>query len=234
MFSVGDVVGLLTVYGYVGFVVFLSALARRLYPNCAYRKLVHILIGNIVFIWWIFDSRYVMALLAAAPFIFILLLATPYSPLKSLNNSFLRHATVQGHNLGLVYYAISWTILAFLLFDHRAVAAVAIVAMSYGDGVGGMIGKAFGRRMIWRSKTLEGTLAVFLTTVAATLAVLEFYTILSNNGILVMEAISLTYMALVAVITGAFVAVVELFTPGEYDNLVVPLSTAALLTLLGL
>src|SRR5512138_3509887 len=126
MFSTGDVIGLLTVYGYIGFVVVLSMYAKKLYPGCAYRKMVHILIGNIVFIWWIFDSRYVMAFLAAAPFIFLLLLVTPYSPLRSLDNSFLKHATQQGHSFGLVYYAISWTIMAFLLFDHRVIAGVAI------------------------------------------------------------------------------------------------------------
>ncbi len=234
MFSTGDVVGLLTVYGYVGFVVALSMLAKRLFPGCAYRKMVHILIGNIVFIWWIFDSRYIMAFLAAAPFAFLLFLATPYSPFRGLDDSFLKHATSQGHSLGLVYYAISWTILALLLFNHLVVAGVAIVAMSYGDGVGGIIGKSFGKRKIWKSKTLEGTLAVFLTTMVVTFAVLQFYMLLSDSGILTMTSLSLASMASLSLATGLLVAVVELFTPGEYDNLVVPLSTAALLVALGL
>jgi dolichol kinase len=38
----------------------------------------------------------------------------------------------------------------------------------------------------------------------------------------------------VAIFTGVFVAMVELVTPGEYDNLVIPLLTAGVLVLVGL
>ena len=164
MLSEGDIVGLILVYSYVALVIVIAVYAKRRYPGCGYRKIVHILVGNIVFLWWVFDSRYIMAFLAAAPFILLLLLVTPRSPLRKLDNSFLKMATVQGHGLGLVYYAISWTILALLLFDNRMVASIAIVAMSYGDGVGGLIGKQYGRLKIWKDKSYVGTAAVFLGT----------------------------------------------------------------------
>jgi len=38
----------------------------------------------------------------------------------------------------------------------------------------------------------------------------------------------------IALLAGTFVATVELVTPGEYDNLIVPMSTAALMLLVGL
>lgn len=228
MLSEGDIVGLILVYSYVALVIVISVYAKKRYPGCGYRKIVHILVGNIVFLWWIFDSRYIMAFLAAAPFILLLLLVTPRSPLRNLDNSFLKIATTQGHGLGLVYYVISWTVLALLLFDNLLVASIAIVAMSYGDGVGGLIGKQYGRLKIWRDKSYVGTAAVFLGTFLATMTVIFFYTFL-NTYIPSLNVFTFGTLGTIAVsaAVGAFVTLVELFSPGEYDNLIVPLSTAA-------
>lgn len=235
MLSPGDVVGLVLVYAYVGVVVSLAARARKRIPDCDHRKVIHILVGNIVFLWWVFDDRWTMGLLAALPFVFLLLMATPGSPLKRLTGSFLDEATEQGHSYGLVYYAVSWTLLALLLFDNRMVGGIAIAAMSFGDGLGGLLGKRYGRRRLYRGKTYVGTMGVFLGTAASSLAVMAFYTSLSGYlpqlGVPELTPVSAMSAALGA---GAFVAIVELFSPGEYDNLIVPLSTAALMLLIGL
>ena len=229
----GDIVGLVLVYSYVILVIIISTLAKKRFPGCGYRKIIHILVGNIAFLWWVFDSRYIMAFLAAAPFIVLLLLVTPRSPLRNLDNSFLKMATSQGHGYGLVYYAISWTILALLLFDDRMVASIGIVAMSYGDGVGGLIGKQYGRRKLWKDKSYVGTAAVMIGTFVATLAVIAFYTYLNGvvPGLNVHQFSVLAALGLAAVV-GLFVAVVEMLSPGEYDNIIVPFSTVALVLLI--
>jgi dolichol kinase len=168
MFSTGDIAGLILVYSYVFLVVMISYFAKRRFPGCGYRKIIHILVGNIAFLWWVFEDRYIMAFLAAFPFVILLLLVTPLSPLRKFDNTFLQMATRQGHGYGLVYYAISWTILALLLFDDRLVASIGIMAMSYGDGVGGLVGKQYGRRKIWKEKSYVGTVAVMTGTFVAT------------------------------------------------------------------
>jgi len=235
MFSTGDIIGLILVYGYVLLVVAISTWARKRNPECNYRKIVHVLIGNIVFLWWVFDDWWVMGLLAAFPFVPLLLLVTPKSPLKRLNSSFLRMASAQGHGYGLVYYAISWTILAIALFDNRMISGIAIAAMSFGDGVGGLVGKRYGKRKLYGSKTYVGTFAVFLGTALSALAVMLFYTYIGGfMPLLYVPSLDLSFAVGTAVMVGAFVAVVELFSPGEYDNLIVPLSTAALLLLVGM
>ncbi len=233
MWSMGDIVGLVLVYSYVILVIIISTLAKKRFPGCGYRKIIHILVGNIAFLWWVFDSRYIMAFLAAAPFIVLLLLVTPRSPLRNLDSSFLKMATSQGHGYGLVYYAISWTILALLLFDDRMVASIGIVAMSYGDGVGGLIGKQYGRRKLWKDKSYVGTAAVMIGTFVATLAVIAFYTYLNGvvPGLNVHQFSVLAALGLAAVV-GLFVAVVEMLSPGEYDNIIVPFSTVALVLLI--
>lgn len=235
MFSLGDAAGLVLVYTYVGIVISMTAWLIKRRPDIDRRKAIHILVGNIVFLWWIFDDRWVMGLLAALPFVFLLLAIAHRSAPKRLNGSFLEEATVQGHKYGLVYYAVSWTVLAILLFDDRMVAGIAIASMSFGDGVGGLVGKKFGRTGLYRGKTVEGTVTVFLGTVLSTLAVMAFYSFLSGYvPQLGVPALAPLTAVAVASLTGAFVAVVELFSPGEYDNLIVPLSTAALLLAIGL
>lgn len=232
MFSEGDLIGLAAVYAYVALIVVVAAKWKAIRNAKMHRKFVHIMVGNIVFIWWVFDSNYVMALLAAAPFIPLLLLASPYSPVKKLKSSFLGTTTGESHDLGLVYYTISWTLLAFFLFDYRLVASIAIVSMAYGDGLGGLIGKRYGKRRIHGQKTLEGTLAVFAGTVIATFVVIQFYQWLNYQGLLSVPQVSLLTSVVIALLVGAFVAVLELLTPGAYDNLVIPLGTAAMLMLL--
>lgn len=227
MMSTGDVLGLILVYIYVALVVIIATLAKRRWPGgSGFRKVIHILVGNIVFFWWVFDSNYIMSFLAAVPFIFLLLLMTPISPVHKLDNSFLKMASAEGHGYGLVFYAISWAILALVLFDDRLAASIAIVAMSYGDGVGGLVGKRYGRKKLWKDKSYIGTATVALGSFLATFIVIGFYTYLSGSmpelnvfPYTLPEAIGL------AALVGAFVAVVELFSPGEYDNLIVPFLT---------
>lgn len=234
MVSGGDLAGLAAVYGYVVLIVLISRYVKSRSESGIHRKLIHILIGNIVFFWWMFDSPYVMAFLAAAPFVPLLLLVSPLSPVRRLRGSFLGETSGQSHGLGLVFYAISWTILAFFLFDNRIVASVAIVAMSYGDGFGGLVGSRFGRRRIIGNKTVEGTFAVFIATFVAVIAVVLFYRLLFDSGLFGSVTIGPLEAVGMALFTGVLVALIELMTPGEVDNLVIPLMTAGALLLLGL
>ncbi|HTY46202.1 MAG TPA: SEC59/DGK1/VTE5 family protein [Methanomassiliicoccales archaeon] len=233
MIADGDLIGLAAVYLYVAVVVIMAARLAPVQRAGVQRKFVHVMVGNIVLIWWIFQTSYVMALLAAAPFIPLLLLASSRSPSRKVRGSFLGRTTGESHDLGLVYYAISWTILALLLFDNRLVASIAIVAMSYGDGMGGLIGKRYGRHVLLGKKTLEGTLTVFAATAVASFAIILFYGSLASAGLIAMHYISPALAAGVSLAAGVFVAALELLTPGQFDNLTIPLGTAALLLLLG-
>jgi phytol kinase len=234
MFAEGDLVGLAGVYVYVGLIILLAAKWKLIRNAKMHRKFIHIMVGNIVFIWWVFDTSYVMAFLAAVPFIPLLILASPHSSVKKLKESFIGNASGEGHDYGLVYYAISWTLLAFFLFDHRMIASIAIVSMAYGDGMGGLIGKRFGKHRILGPKTMEGTVAVFLATAISGFTVILFYQYLSGVGLLFTPLVLFGTAIMVSFIIGCFVAIVELITPGAVDNLVIPLSVAGILLLVGM
>ncbi|MCJ7463199.1 MAG: phosphatidate cytidylyltransferase [Thermoplasmata archaeon] len=223
----GNVLGLVGVYGYVACVVALSWVLRDRVKNS--RKLVHILTGGIIFFWWSFDSRLVMAGLAAFPFVPLLLLATPKSPVGFLRRSPLGARSSEGHEYGLVMYAISWTVIAYFLFGDLVAASIAIAAMSFGDGMGDLVGRRFGRLRYMPHRTLEGSLAVFIATMLGIIAINWFY--FGVVGYTGGTGPELLFPFALAV--GGFVACLEAMTPGSVDNLVIPLVVAGFMHVMG-
>ena len=223
----GDLLGLLGVYGYVAAVVCVTWLLARRVQNP--RKVLHILTGGIVFFWWSFDTRELMAGLAAFPFVVILLMVSPASPLERLRNSPLGSRTSEGHSYGLVMYAVSWTLIAYFMFDHMLSASIAIASMAFGDGMGEFVGRRFGTHEYMRHRTVEGTAAVFLAVVGSVVVLSWFYCdLLTVAGVNPPDN-----PLLFAASVGAFVSCLEAVAPGKVDNLVVPLVTGGYLYLLG-
>ncbi len=179
------------------------------YPTIS-RKILHIMVGNIVFILPLFQTREVMAFVAAAPFIVLTFLISPHSPIKSLSK-----VSLAGHGLGLVYYAISWTILAYFFFDHMWIVGVGILAMSYGDGFASILGARFGKhtyQVFHDKKSIEGSTIMFLTTLPLLIINFLFY----SRPLTVYIIAVLFFVSLLA-------TVVEALTPRGLDNLTVPL-----------
>jgi len=223
IFSQGDLLGLAGVYGYVLAVVIISWSVRNRVSSP--RKVVHLLAGGIVFFWWSFDSSLVMAGLAALPFVALLLLATPKSPIKALRDSPLGTSSSEGHPYGLVLYAISWTVIAYFLFGDLFAASIAIAAMAFGDGMGGVVGSRFGRTRFSPSRSLEGTIAVFAATAVSIVVLAWFYfSVIGYSG-----GSAPCLLAPFAISIAGLVALLEALVPGSVDNLVVPLMIAALL-----
>lgn len=205
----GDITGVLFVYAYVAILLFISEKVLSKYPLIS-RKFLHIMVGNIFFILPLFEHAWVMAFVAAAPFIVLTFLVSPHSPLKIVSET-----SAAGHGMGLVYYAISWAVLAYVFFGRPEVIAIGIVAMSYGDGFASLIGTRFGKRkynILGDWKSVEGSLAMFFFVVAVSAIALMYYAVPVN---------------ICAVIIAAFVAtLMEGVTPMGLDNLTVSLSAA--------
>ncbi len=198
-----DIIGLLLVYAYVAILIIISEKILKSYSSFS-RKFLHIMVGNILFILPFFTNREIITFLTAAPFILLTFLISPYSPLKIKNK-----VSASGHGFGLVYYAISWTILAFFFYDQPWIIAVGIAAMSYGDGMAALIGERFGKRkynISGDTKSLEGSLGMFLVLIGSLFVVLAYYHALPSNY-------------LVLVIVALVATIFEGITPKGLDNL---------------
>ncbi|MGC9517541.1 MAG: diacylglycerol/polyprenol kinase family protein [Methanomicrobiales archaeon] len=144
-----------------------------------------------------------MTFLAAAPFIPLTYLMSPYTPLNIKDK-----ISTSGHGLGLVYYAISWTVLAFFFFDQPWIIAVGIAAMSYGDGVASLVGERLGKtkyNILGDEKSIEGSMAMFFVLLVTLTIVLVYYAVPVNFLILISVALVAT--------------IFEGITPKGMDNL---------------
>ncbi|MBS3749021.1 MAG: phosphatidate cytidylyltransferase [Candidatus Thermoplasmatota archaeon] len=217
----GDFIGILFVYGYVALLLGVTEKVLVKHPETS-RKVLHIMVGNIAFLLPIFVSREMMAFVAAGPFIFLTFLMSPYTPIKSIRGK----TSSAGHGMGLVYYAITWTVLAYLFFDYMIVIAIGIFAMSYGDGFASLVGVKYGRHkynIAGDEKSFIGTIAMFFSTFVAMIVAIVYYNIVQGTGFH-FTFISVGFLALFA----AAGAIVEGFTPKGLDNLTVPFVIAAM------
>ena len=204
-----DVAGVLLVYIYVAILLIITEKILDKYPEAS-RKVLHIMVGNVAFLLPIFQTKEIMAFVAAGPFIFFTFLMSPHTPIKSIRGK----TSAAGHGMGLVYYSITWTILAYIFFDNMVVIAIGILAMSYGDGFASIIGLKFGKKkynIFGDEKSYVGSFAMFLFTFITTIVALLYYEIPITN-----------YVLFVLIIIALVSAIVEGFTPKGLDNLSVP------------
>lgn len=198
-----DVTGLILVYSYVSLILIMSEKVLGKYTTFS-RKFLHIMVGNVIFILPFFTNQFVITFLAAAPFVVLTFLISPYSPVK-INDKI----SSSGHGMGLVYYAISWTVLAFFFYDQPWNIAVGIAAMSYGDGFAALIGERYGKHKFKISsdtKSLEGSLGMFLVLMVSLFIVLLYFNVTIPN-LLVIPCVAIT------------ATIFEAITPKGLDNL---------------
>jgi len=204
-----DLAGVLLVYIYVAILLIISEKILDKYPEGS-RKFLHIMTGNIAFLLPVFVTKEVMAFLAAGPFILFTFLMSPYTPIKKIRGK----TSTAGHGMGLVYYSITWTILAYLFFDNMVVIAIGILSMSYGDGLASIIGIKFGKKkykVLGDEKSYVGSFSMFIFTFITMIIALFYYNI------------NVTFYVILVLLFIAFIAsIVEGFTPKGLDNLTVP------------
>jgi len=208
-----DIAGVALVYIYVAVLLIVTEKLLDKYPKVS-RKVLHIMVGNVAFLLPIFQTREIMAFVAAGPFILFTFLMSPYTPIKSIRGK----TSAAGHGMGLVYYSITWTILAYLFFDNMVIIAIGILAMSYGDGFASIIGLKFGKtkyKVFGDKKSYVGSFTMFVFTFLATIVAVLYY------------GISITSTLLLVLLLISFVsAIVEGLTPKGLDNLSVPFVAA--------
>jgi phytol kinase len=221
---------MLACYIYILFVIFVSSRIQKLLhiSKKASRKFLHAMIGNLPFVIPFFTAS-ICPVLVAAPFILMTFFASSYSPFKTLNRGLkeLADITEEGHPLGLVFYAASYTVLALFFASQPAVIAAGILPMAYGDSAASMIGEKYGNRKykLTAEKSLEGSTAMFLFSFLSLIISLVFFATLHSTAFLSKVAPALSVAAVATLVEG--------FSPMGFDNLTVPILSALTFFLLG-
>lgn len=210
---------MLLCYVYVLIVIFASGKMDKILnvSRKNSRKFLHIMIGNLPFVIPFFTIT-IFPALVAAPFILVTLFASPYSPFKNLARRMrgLADLTEEGHQLGLVFYAISYTCLATLFASKPYIIAAGILPMAYGDAAASLIGERWGSRKyrIAAEKSLQGSTAMFLISFISLALGMVFFSVFYHFAYFT----KIVPMLAVAAVATA----VEGFSPMGFDNLSVP------------
>ncbi|HNT78331.1 MAG TPA: phosphatidate cytidylyltransferase [Anaerolineae bacterium] len=225
-----DIVGLIASYIYAfGLLFVVEGIGKwRKWPQFLTRKLIHI--GAGMWIWGI------LALFDHWTFGVI-----PFATFIILNYVFYRQQTFKAMDdekatPGTVYFAISITILFALLWrtggvaDRVPVAAAAVMAMTWGDGVASIVGKRWGKHpytVFGHTRTWEGTAAMAICAfigIGLTLWLLSASALSPNSA-----PVSFGRALSMAVIGTIVATAAESVSPAGTDNLSVPLLTGLVL-----
>lgn len=210
-------------YGSVGALLLVTELLRRAgwtSPDTA-RKIVHVGVGL-----WIVPTVFVFADWRVAIVPPLTFLAVNYL----IHRFRLSSLDSDPANLGTVFFPVSFTALLAVCFrpgtpDDQAYLAVAgLLTMALGDAAAAVFGKRYGTRrytILGHSRTMEGSMAMFLVTGAVIAVVLN-----------TMAGFGWHAAAAFGLVTGTAAAGIEAVCPFGSDNLFVPLGTAGILWVL--
>lgn len=215
-----NIIGLISSFAFVLAVLLFSLLIhKRLGLSSAMtRKITHIAVSNWWFILYYTMDKLSIALVGPIFFIVFNFLSYRYHLIPAME------LKENKKNLGTVYFPISLLILVILGYSDIIplyAGGIGILVLGFGDGLAAVIGQTMGKHPIGRSKTLEGTAAMFIVSLIVT-GILSLLWLPSIPGIPALLALVL--------LSSAAATAAELLTPWGVDNITVPVITAAVYT----
>ena len=232
--DIQDVNALILVYSIIVISLGISLYCDKKGYNVDVRKIVHIGVGNFALVWWMFSQQWIMLTFFSVPFAVLLFFAmlkdniVSKSKLGDLSQN-------KGHRTGLFFYVISINIAIIFFFDHWTAASIGMMAMTYGDGMGSVIGKRFGKHKTFNGKSLEGSIGVFVSTFVMTVVIVTLFGYMISCGFYPTGNVDASVPVWVlGIVAGLVASVAEMFSPGELDNLIMPFTVTVSMILLGL
>jgi dolichol kinase len=120
---------------------------------------------------------------------------------------------------------LGFTIVFFMFLSHSEIFIASILAVSWGDAAGEVIGRPYGGKIIKKAlnnKSIEGFIGVFIFTAFAIITAVALHA----------PTISILSVWLEILIMAFVIAFVELISRGWQDNFLIPLFTAGLMWIL--
>jgi phytol kinase len=217
-----DILVLVLSYVYLFIVLGITELLRRRrgYSVDFTRKAIHIAAGMTAYFLLFFENRWI-GIIPSVSFIFI-------NALSYWKGAFLAMETGERGQLGTIYFPISFTVVAWLLWHQRPLVVAAVMPMTWGDAFAAVVGRRWGHRkytILGSSRSLEGSAVFLLTAWISTALPLALLSASPFSGLTAV---------LVALGMAAAATLVEAVSPWGTDNLTVPaVSTLALVLACG-
>jgi len=207
--SLRDIGAIAFSFFYVGLIIYaMKALSDKLDRETR-RKLTHSVMGVWPLLWFLFENAFAAFLVPLA--VTILLATAPQNIREIFSKGEEKH-------IGLVLYALSFTIITFF-FYMNSIGAAAIFTLAFADGVSGWVGRKYGKhfyRVPWsKPKSLEGSTGMFIASLIS---------------LYIAQLIFEPKMTILIILVGALIAtILEGISPKHSDNVCVPLILALFL-----
>jgi phytol kinase len=216
-------------YIYIQVLIFVSSTVKMEIGNSQVRrKFLHAMIGNLTLIMPFF-SESIFPFLVASPFIIVTFIVSPFSPWPNLSERLngLTRITAEGNRVGLILYAISYSMLTLLYGSRPSVVAAGIFPMAYGDGIAALVGSKYGRHTprFLHNKSLEGCLGMFFGSIISLLCGMYYFSIIYKFNFF--------SQFITIFIVSSVVTLVEACSPSGTDNLTVPILGSFVFVLFG-
>lgn len=186
-------------------------------PNELFRKILHFILLTSLFVfvfafktWWSSALTCILIIVLAYPILLFFERFKTYSDtVTERKKGELRSSLILVFLMFAVIITICWKLL-----DNKLLALPVIYAWGYGDALAALIGTKFGKRKIYKKKSLEGTLAMFITSVIVVLILLSIVNIIPWYGVII-----------TTIFVSIGVTAVELFTPNGLDTVTCPFTS---------
>ncbi len=180
------------------------------------RKVVHLWLGGLIVFWFLYNSVYAQYLFIIPVLIFIGIMLYPLMRHGRASVRILNF--VKMDDLYEVVYGPLIFMLMFILFTFIAFKSIAgiaaLCAVVFGDGIATIAGKYACNHYMKGKKSIEGSAGFFI---ASLLSIYAFISVLFPGSFTL-------FVARVTVLASLVGAIVEGITPGNFDNLTVPLA----------
>jgi phytol kinase len=180
------------------------------------RKFIHIAVGMWAFGTVLLFERRAFAIIPPLAFVAI-------NALSYWRGTFKAMETGEKGQLGTVYFPLAFAALIWLLWGRPHLVVASLMPMTWGDALAAVLGRRIGqhRYTVARStRSLEGSVVMFLASWAATLVALV---------LLVPEPLGPAAAVGAAAATALGAAAIEAVSPWGIDNLTVPAMSALVL-----
>jgi dolichol kinase len=186
-------------------------------PNELFRKILHFILLTSLFVfifafktWWSSVLACILIIVVAYPILFFFERFKTYSDtVTERKKGELKSSLILVFLMFAVIITVCWKIL-----DNKLLALPVIYAWGYGDALAALIGTKFGKRKIYKKKSLEGTLAMFITSIIVVSVLLSIINIIRWYGVII-----------TTILTSIAVTIVELYTPNGLDTITCPFTS---------
>jgi len=205
-----NLLGILIGFVFVFAMIFIATVIQKLFKlsNDFSRKIIHITVGNWIFIAIFYFTEWYYAIIGPVAFVLINLLSYKFKIFQAME--------LEEKNPGTIYYPISLTVCTLFTFARVPILILpflGIMAMTWGDGMAAVIGKKLSIKQIRPGKSVGGSGSFFIFTFIASIIYLWVAGVTYGTNTIIMFSLA----------TALLGSIIELFSPKNTDNLTVPI-----------